>query len=123
VGITVWEGRVAPLLDTAQRLWAVDVDGGREVGRREVALTEVWLPHRARRLADEGIGVLLCGAVSRRLAGALAALGVQVVPWLAGDAEQVLQAYLRGELNRPRWCMPGWRRWRRGRRRGAWKGG
>ena len=33
IAVPVWEGRVSPLLDVAERLLVVDVDAGQEVSR------------------------------------------------------------------------------------------
>jgi hypothetical protein len=37
----------------------------------------------------------------------LAMRDVRVLPFIAGDVDEVIQAYITGELNRPRFAMPG----------------
>jgi predicted Fe-Mo cluster-binding NifX family protein len=107
LAIPVWNGRVSPVFDTAAQVLVVDVEQASERSRREAALTESLPTWRVRRLVDLGVEVLICGAVSRPLAALLAGAGIRIVPWTAGPVEDVLRAYLGGELPHPQWMMPG----------------
>jgi predicted Fe-Mo cluster-binding NifX family protein len=107
VAIPVWNERVSPVFDAAARLVLVDVENGVERARREEALPESFLVRRAKRLAELGVTVLICGAISRPLAALLEASGINVLAWTAGPVNDVLQAYLAGRLPDPRWLMPG----------------
>ena len=107
VGIPIWNGRVSPVLDTAERVVVVDTEAPPGDVREEMALEPRRLPLRAARIAALHLDVLVCGAVSRPLAEMLAAAGVPVRPWIAGDLEEVLQALTTGQLDRPRYRMPG----------------
>jgi len=125
IAIPVWNGWVSPVFDVARTLLVVDAQAGREVSRRTEILGQGPPPVRAKMLKDLGVDVLLCGGISRPLAGVLAAEGIQVVPWLSGPADQVLQAFLSGRIWRSGFFMPGCpgphrrrlgRRWRWGSR-------
>ncbi|MEA3409239.1 MAG: dinitrogenase iron-molybdenum cofactor biosynthesis protein [Candidatus Eisenbacteria bacterium] len=107
IGIPIWNGRVSPVLDTAERV--VVIDSGDETGemREEVVLQPRRLPLRAARIAELHLDLLVCGAVSRPLAEMLAAAGVRLEPWIAGEVEEVLGALTTGQLDRPRYRMPG----------------
>ena len=118
VAIPVWNDRVSPVFDAASRLMLVDVKGGVERARREEALPETFLARRARQLAELGVTVLICGAISRPLVALLEASGITVLAWTAGPVNDVLQAYLAGGLPDARWMMPGCGG-RRQRRRGG----
>lgn len=117
VGIPTWNGRISPLLDTAERL--VVVDTGRESGDRaeDVALGAGSLWGRAASISELGLDVLICGAVSGRLAEMLSGGGLTVVPWRSGDVEEVLRAFAEGRLDEPQFLMPGCCGRRGGRRR------
>ncbi|MBM4043828.1 MAG: dinitrogenase iron-molybdenum cofactor biosynthesis protein [Planctomycetes bacterium] len=119
VALAVWNGRVSPVFDVARELMVVEVDGGREVSRLRQEIDGAALPQRAARVAELGVDVLVCGAISRPLAAMLAAEGIAVVPFVRGQVEEVLAAYLAGRLPDPRFLMPGCcgRRRRLGRRR------
>ncbi len=107
VGIPIWNGRVSPVLDTAERVVVVDTETGADEVREEVALEPRRLPLRAARIAELRLDLLVCGAVSRPLAEMLAAAGVRLEPWISGEVEDVLGALTTGQLDRPRYRMPG----------------
>lgn len=107
IGIATHEGRVSPVLDVAQRLLVLEVDGGAGPARHEVALVGKTLAGRVHDIQAAAVDVLICGAVSCPLEAALAAAGVQVVPQVCGDVDDVLDAYLAGRLTSSAFLMPG----------------
>jgi predicted Fe-Mo cluster-binding NifX family protein len=107
LAVAVWEGRVSPVFDSAGAVAVVTVEGSRETGRTAVELRGAGPKERADILGREGVDTLICGAVSQPVAEALAAVGIRVVPFVAGDADAVLAAFLRGETLLPRFAMPG----------------
>jgi predicted Fe-Mo cluster-binding NifX family protein len=123
VGIPTWDGRVSPVLDVARRLLLVEIAGGAEVARREVDLEEVPLASRVKRIRELGVGVLICGAVSWPLEAMLTSAGMRVIPHTCGPVENVLRAFLAGQLASEAFLMPGCRgrrrRFRGGRRHGG----
>jgi predicted Fe-Mo cluster-binding NifX family protein len=110
------EGRISPVLDVAQRLRVVSIDGQTPTGHRDVAITAGSLCGHAQEIRATGIDVLICGALSQPLEAALVAAGVHVTAQVCGDVEAVLQAYLAGRLTEREFLMPGCcgRRRRRG---------
>src|SRR5699024_8774123 len=49
-------------------------------------------------LAEHGIDVLICGGIGGGAQAALAQAGVELVAGAQGDADQAVEAYLKGEL-------------------------
>jgi len=129
VGITTWGDRVSPVLDAAERLVifrsgpcagerrAVDLSGRCAGGERAVDLSGLSVWQRAAAIEAAGVDVLICGAVTTRLLGALTGSGVTVVPWVSGPVSEILQAFSCGRLDE-RFSMPGCGRGRRRSRRG-----
>ena len=107
VAISISDGRVSPVFDVAGRLLLVDVQTGREVGRTEEVLEEPELAARARRVAELGADVLICGAISRPLEAMLWSTGVEVIPQTCGPAEDVLRAFVSGQLTEQAFVIPG----------------
>jgi len=107
------------VLDVARSLLLVDIDAGVEQKRRLEPLSETGVLARARRLKDMVVNVLICGAVSRPLEQALISVGIEVIPHVCGNVDEVLRAYLTGRLWDRAFLMPGCggcrQRWRRGR--------
>jgi predicted Fe-Mo cluster-binding NifX family protein len=119
LAIPVWDDQVSTTLDFARALVLVEVQGGREVSRKEVVLGDGPAAGKARKLRNLGVGVVLCGAVSQSLAQAVSGAGIQIVPYVSGPIDEVLGAYLCGRLSEPRFMQPGCRpgarrRWRHG---------
>lgn len=109
IAVPFWEGKVSPVLDTSTRLLVVDFEGQSEVTRYEVLLSEADLGLRCERIKRSGVEVLICGAVSRDFHRRLEAAQVGVVPWISGQVEEVISAYLDHTLNCKRFLMPGCR--------------
>ena len=127
VAIPVSGTRVSPLFDVARTLLLVDLDGGELKNRSRCALTPGLPLQRARFLADLGVTTLVCGGISAPFAMMVQSHSIRLIPWVAGEVEDVAQAHAAGHLAGPQFTMPGcWRRrGRRGRgwgRRGRWNG-
>ena len=107
VAIPTWSGRVSPVFDVAKHLLLVDLDGEAEAGRQEAAVEETELGARTRRMAQLGVNVLICGAISMPLEAMLVSAGVRVIPHTCGTVEEVLQAFASGRLTDETFLMPG----------------
>ena len=109
LAIAVWDDRVSTTFDFARNLLIVEADGGREISRREVPLGDEPLDKKARRIQDLSVQVMLCGAISRPLAQAISRAGIQIIPFVTGQVDDVLAAYLCGRLTDPHFLQPGCR--------------
>jgi len=107
IAIPICDGRISPVFDVARRLIVVDVDDRGELSRTERTLdhTEISVP--ARRIADLGLDVLICGAMSLSLEKMLPAADVEVVGRTCGEAGQVLCALFDGTMTEQSFLMPG----------------
>jgi predicted Fe-Mo cluster-binding NifX family protein len=118
IAIPIWNDRVSSAFDFAHRLLLVDIERGRETGRVEISLFPESIPEKANRLKKLGVEVLICGAISRCLALQVQACGVKVLPYVVGQVDKILKAYLTGELIQPQFALPGcWPGARKGFRR------
>ena len=104
-----WVNRIAPVFDTAHQIHVVDAESGQIVSEIQEALPEDLPAQKALRLVELGIGTLVCGAISRPMYRLVAAYGIQVVPFVAGELREVIWAWLNGNLNREVFAMPGCR--------------
>ncbi|GEM_PF-521200 len=115
---SVWEQRIAPVFDTAKQLYLVESENGL-VTAEAAYLVDVDLTRRLAWLTARGVQTLVCGAVSRPLQERLAAAGIQVVPFVAGELRAVIRASLDGTLCGAAFAMPGCCNQRRRRRQGS----
>ena len=127
VAIPVYGNYVSTVFDFAHRLLLVDIENGKETERYEVRLERLSLQQRAEKLKSLGVDVLVCGAISQVLANIVTQSGIEILPYVTGNTENVLGAYITGQLIRPEFRMPGcWPGARRGFGRRCscrWRGG
>ena len=107
IAVSVWEGRVSPVFDTASRLLVLDMEEKGETSRFEMYLDDQTLIRKCSRIQVLDVEVLICGAISRYFQGILTASGIRVIPWVCGSAREVVEAYMEGNLLHSRFLMPG----------------
>ena len=124
-----WNDRIAPVFDVARHICLVEVEAGHIKAEVPEALTDDTPAHKALRLSELRVGTLVCGAISRPVRSVVEAYGIHVIPFVAGDVREVIQAWVPGLLEPEAFAMPGCgRRRRRGggggrqRRRGRGSG-
>ena len=105
IAMPVWEGRISPLFDVAKQLLIVGIEDGHE--QIEVPMEEELPLFRAHHLTSLEVKILICGGISRSLSDILRGSGIKVISQIKGEADQVLDAYMRGNLDSPRFAMPG----------------
>jgi len=110
IAIPVWGDKVSPVLDTASRLLIVEVVDQREASRFETYLDEQDMSRRCVRIRGLGVDTLICGAISRGFSKILEASGIHIVPGISGHPEDVLDAYVNGNLFKSKFFMPGYQR-------------
>ena len=124
IAIPVWEGRVSPVLDTAERLLVVDIGEEGIVKRSEIDISGKGLLEKACDIKSNA-DTLICGALSKSLESYLLSRNVVIYPWVMGEVERLLDIYSCGNEPGPEYYMPGCRmtrqrgrgcRGRRGRR-------
>lgn len=119
VALTVWENRISPVFDSARMVLVAQIEKGAVVGRHYEPLDYELPLSRVSKLSKLGVRVLICGAISQIFANTIEAHGIRIFPFVAGDVNQVLDAYLKGSLLIPSFQMPGCGMKRRKRFRGG----
>lgn len=107
IALAIWNGRVSPVFDVSRQLLVMDVENGKVVNRVNVHFSSDHSVHKVRRLVDMRVDLLLCGAVSRQIAALLDANQIQRQDFIAGDIEEVTDAFLRDALPNAEMSMPG----------------
>ncbi|MGV7928600.1 MAG: NifB/NifX family molybdenum-iron cluster-binding protein [Spirochaetota bacterium] len=107
VAIPVFNGRISPLLDVAASFLYADIEDGEILERSFIRLAENASLLRIRFLKERGVQLVICSAVSRECACAVARMGITVLPGIIGEADDVLEAFARNSLSSERFAMPG----------------
>jgi predicted Fe-Mo cluster-binding NifX family protein len=109
IAVPIWNGRVSSVFDFAETLQLITLKQDRELSRQELDLTGKGDLERSNCLIAAGPDVLLCGAISRGLDDRLTGAGINVVSLVCGSVDQVIEAYLKNDLDRPEFQLPGCR--------------
>lgn len=110
IAMSIWNHRIAPVFDVARDIRLVEVLGGRMIGQKQHVLSGELPVQRALQLVELGVETLICGAISRPVRAMIAGYGIQVIPFVAGNPEAVIQAWIKGGLAEEVFMMPGCRR-------------
>jgi len=105
--VTVWDGRVSPVLDVSREVELLTIEQGRVTRRARESIASATASCKVARLMALGVEPLICGAVSEPLQQELAAQGIRVLGFVAGELEEVIAAFLAQRLPRPSLAMPG----------------
>ena len=106
----VWNKRIAPVFDVARRVIMVDSRAAGKDIQTEVLLSGDQPLQKAQQLSEMGVDNLVCGAISRGLQAVLTARGIQVVAYVAGDVQAVIDAWRRPHFEIETYAMPGRRK-------------
>lgn len=108
IGLPIWGQRLSPVLDFAHQLLVVEVKNG-VVAQRRYHKMNPRLPaiSQATVLADLQISMLICGSISLDLANLIRPCGIRIIPFITGEVEEILRAYLNNTLSHPKFRMPG----------------
>jgi predicted Fe-Mo cluster-binding NifX family protein len=104
---SVWDNRIAPVFDVAQQIHLVETKAGRIVSEKLEALADDMPVQKVACLAELGVDILVCGAVSRPLQEMIAAYDIRIIPFVAGDLREVIEAWLAGKREIALFAMPG----------------
>ena len=98
IALPVFQDRLSPLLDESRKFVIITLDQGNCIERTTVEINEQSPYIRIERLKEMGVNVILCGAVSDRLAIFILDRYLQLFSWLSGSIEEIVQQYVNNEL-------------------------
>lgn len=107
IAVPIWQDQVSSVFDFAHKLLLVELEDGNEKERKEIELADKSGLKRADMLKQLGVGVLICGAISKPLEDMIHKLRIQILPCVTGTTEEILNAYKTGRLHFTKYAMPG----------------
>ncbi len=117
IALSAWNGRIAPLFDAAHQLRLLRMESGRVVAEWDEPVSGLSAAEKAGRLAERGVGLLVCGAISHPARLLVEAYGVRILAFVAGEQSDVVRALTTGRLAGERGAAPG----RRAGRQRGWR--
>jgi predicted Fe-Mo cluster-binding NifX family protein len=107
IAVTVWGHRVSPVFDSARTLLIAEIEGTTLVATSHLTFDPERPLELLQMLRTQQVALIICGAVSEGPAAMIEAAGVELIPFIAGDARVVLDHYLRGRPFGAEFRMPG----------------
>ena len=117
VAIPVLRSRVAPVFNWCSRVILYSIDNSSEMVKEELNLEGVDPFQKLNLLRSKGVTTLVCGALSEDLLVYANCLGLNIIYGVAGEVDQVFDAFCQNRLDEPCFRLPGCRRSRCGWRR------
>ncbi len=107
LALSVFKDCISTVFDAADQLLILEMDGTNGNKRMMVRISATDPVNRATQIKDQGIDVLICGAISRPLQASIVALGIAVYPFVRGPVEEVIAAYQSDRLGQAAFSLPG----------------
>ena len=109
IALTVWGNRISPVFDSAQTLLIAKVKNNMIIKKsyKPIDLKCAYFPDNLNKM---NISVLICGAISEVPTNTIVFSGIKLIPFITGNASQVLDLYLSNKPVPPEYFMPGCKR-------------
>ncbi|MBU1172858.1 MAG: NifB/NifX family molybdenum-iron cluster-binding protein [Proteobacteria bacterium] len=107
VAFTIWGGRISPVFDAAHDLMIVMIEGHGVKGKHYFTFDPDRVAALISMLEHDRVDVLICGAISEAPARMITESGIQLIPFISGNVERILDAFVKGDPLSPVFLMPG----------------
>ena len=115
IAIPLFGSRVSPRFGCEPEILIVDIEESEEINRQKFSTTGLGIPQRISLLSSLSVDTLICGGIDIFCLRSLSGRGLQIIPGVIGEADEVLKYFLSGKLREGQ-CVRRGRRFRGGRR-------
>ncbi len=107
IAFAYWHTRIAPVFDSARDFLLIETGDGMEVSEQRVSFTGSTNSEKVSWLSGLGINTVVCGAITRQFEGLMTAQGLSVISFIAGELQDVVNAWNVGNIGSASLVMPG----------------
>jgi len=107
IAVPEFNGRVSPVFDSSRRLLLFEIDGKKIVPVSTIEWADTPMAPREKKISSMGVDVLLCGGISSWLSHKIEEEGIILIPWVSGEINEIISAFLTDQLPGPGFSMPG----------------
>jgi len=107
IAIPVLRSRVAPVLNWCSTLWIVPRNADATQQGLQLRFESADPFDLLRMLKAKAVSTLICGALTSDLLAFGEQLGFRIIHGVAGEVEEVIEAYRQDQLDQPRFRLPG----------------
>ena len=98
VAIPHYKDQVAPCFEVTAAITIFTIRRNKVVEETGFTLQSREALDRVRLLRDQGVGTLICGGLRSSFEDLLRASGIQVLSWVSGSVEELLELFIEGRL-------------------------
>jgi len=98
IAIPLFGTRVSPRFTCTDQFLLVEVEKGEIVLREIIPVSDSHPLRCTRTLVDQGVDILICGGINRFSEQQLNFHNIKVFSWIAGEVDEVLENFLKGDL-------------------------
>ena len=98
IAVPRYEEEVAPCFDYSVTIVVYTAVNKKIVSQKEFTISSQWPVDRIRLLRDQGVDVLICGGIQDRFEDMVRGSGIEVISWVSGRVEDLLEQYLDKKL-------------------------
>ncbi|HOF34388.1 MAG TPA: NifB/NifX family molybdenum-iron cluster-binding protein [Spirochaetota bacterium] len=107
IAITIWNGRVSPLFDSASNVFVYESLNENDFTKKQITFDAQSAEAKADILLQNGIDLLICGAVSSDAERILSQKGIAVFAYLSGEADEIIKMIKTNKPLYENFAMPG----------------
>jgi len=107
IALTVWEDRISPVFDVATVILLAEIENGNVLNKQFVPFNPGVLWRFAETLKKMDVSVLICGAISKVPANIISVSGIELIPFISGRTEEIIETFAKGSPIIPCFSMPG----------------
>lgn len=107
IGITVWGNRISPVFDSAKKILIAQVCDHKVINRVFKDLEYGDTCQGIAFFKKHQIKTLICGAVTSEESEIIEEHGIRLIPFISGNAGEVLEAFVENEKKLLDYLMPG----------------
>lgn len=109
VAITIWDEKVSPVFDAAHSILIADINNNILKNIAYKSFNPQFEARLIEKLNHLHIDVFICGAISQAHSTLIEANGIQLIPFISGSVNEILESFARGNSLVPAFLMPGCR--------------
>ncbi|MGI6685875.1 MAG: NifB/NifX family molybdenum-iron cluster-binding protein [Bacillota bacterium] len=98
LALAVFEDRISVIFDNPRQILLALIRDNLVVDRREADFSTMSTVKMIKKLKEESVSILICGAITDNLQQAFERNEIKVIPWISGNVQKVLDAWIDGTL-------------------------
>jgi len=104
VAVPLFGSRISPRFDFCEEILIVTIEEGKIIQRKTFSISSLPPRQRIAELCKLDVKALICGGINHMFCAHLRSSGISVISDVMGEADEALNRYLAGQLQRWTFC-------------------